>query len=651
MPKIFPIVDNPVEKKKKEEEEEDENDMEEEEEEDDDNEDDDEEDDDEEDDDDDDDDESYDSEDSNNSDDSSYDRSLEGRVTPHVKTIVRTAQQMESDEHRKSLQRSKEILRISGKADKTDEEIEEETRSLAQKKIDSTTGMQQKLLALEESQRRKAVIEARSLFAEKSLKAKAKLELPSAEEEAAKRIADLHIEEDIQAKKDAEKRKLAIEEEKKEIYEAEVFKAKEMQNDYLKMRKLANQTYCIPALTKSEGQWRESTRLQAAEMAGIAGMGEMKRGSKFFDFPKTDDEIATATVAFFSLPNSKASTTGFLPWVKINEEMAVLVTALRVDLFPEFFDMSLADAKKTNKTLITSHSSETKLVSTSTVPSDTTDPTKTSNNHHHKQKQKKRKMKVKGARKHTTENKSEETTSSSTNNLKHTIKTTSKRKLKRSISSSAADVATKKKKIKKEGIGDVTINELKIEAQRQGATNAMLEIDGISFSRFAGVLHKLLRKDVDSPSLLNKVSTHPKVNLVIPRFKDYHPIASKWLPEYRHAMKLYTISVKSYDYLGQCELNPVKAVEHMEQLATDSPDQFARGALDAVQLDVSRLYKGRLVCAPEFSIACTRGSNETVRNQESVRTYLKWITNPLLSTDPVIDPNAEKGNNTHCVVS
>jgi hypothetical protein len=138
---------------------------------------------------------------------------------------------------------------------------------------------------------------------------------------------------------------------------------------------------------------------------------------------------------------------------------------------------------------------------------------------------------------------------------------------------------------------------------------------------------------------------------VIPRFKDYHPIASKWLPEYRHAMKLYTVSVKPYDYLGQCELNPVKAVEHMEQLATDSPDQFARGALDAVQLDVSRLYKGRLVCAPEFSIACTRGSNESVRNQESVRTYLKWITNPLLSTDPVIDPNAEKGNNTLCVVS
>jgi len=107
-------------------------------------------------------------------------------------------------------------------------------------------------------------------------------------------------------------------------------------------------------------------------------------------------------------------------------------------------------------------------------------------------------------------------------------------------------------------------------------------------------------------------------------------------------MKIHTTNVKSYDYLGHCELNPFKAVEQMEQLATDFPEKFARGALDAVQLEVSRLFKGRLVVAPEFSIACTMGSNESVRNQEAVRAYLKWITNPLLSSDPVIDPNAEQ---------
>ena len=80
----------------------------------------------------------------------------------------------------------------------------------------------------------------------------------------------------------------------------------------------------------------------------------------------------------------------------------------------------------------------------------------------------------------------------------------------------------------------------------------------------------------------------------------------------------------------------------MEQLATDSPEKFGRGALDAVQLDVSRLFKGRLVVAPEFTIACIMGSNESVRNQEAVRAYLKWITNPLLSVDPVFDPNSER---------
>ena len=188
----------------------------------------------------------------------------------------------------------------------------------------------------------------------------------------------------------------------------------------------------------------------------------------------------------------------------------------------------------------------------------------------------------------------------------------------------------------------MTVNDLQVEAQRQGATTSMLTTDGISFSRFAALLHKLLRKEVDSPSLLSSVSKHPKVNLIMPRFRDFHPIALCWLPEFRTALKIHSANVKSYDYLGHCELNPVKAVEHMEQLATDSPEKFGRGALDAVQLDVSRLFKGRLVVAPEFTIACTMGSNESVRNQEAVRAYLKWITNPLLSVDPVIDPNAER---------
>jgi hypothetical protein len=554
---------------------------------------------------------------------------------------------MESDIHRKSLQRSKEILKMSGKGEKSPDEIEEELRAAAQKKIDSAIGIQKKLLALEESQRCKAVIEARALFAEKTVKERAKVELQSAEDEAKKRRADLQVEEDLQEIKDLEKRRLAIEEEKKEMYEAEVFKAKQLQSDYQKMRVLAYQKHCIPAITKSEAQWRESTRLQAAEMAGIAAMSEMKRGSSFFDFPQTDDEIASATVAFFSLPNSKASTTGFLPWVKISDEMATLISSLRVDLFPEVFEFAdktvVSSKKKSATTTSTTTTTTTATAPTATDPGaiSTTQPNGTLGNNvndsnsrqlaRKRRKRKKRKNKTeveKGGKQH------QSTKLSSKNN--------SSLSLFGSIFTAKAENSKKNTKDDADNRGEVTANELKIEAQRQGATGSMITSDGISFSRFAALLHKMLRKEVDSPSLLSKVSMHPKVNLVIPRFRDYHPIALRWLPEFRAAMKIHTTNVKSYDYLGHCELNPFKAVEQMEQLATDFPEKFARGALDAVQLEVSRLFKGRLVVAPEFSIACTMGSNESVRNQEAVRAYLKWITNPLLSSDPVIDPNAEQ---------
>jgi len=599
-------------------------------------------------DDDDDDDDDSDDDEYDSDDDDDDDRSREGRVTPHVKSIVRTANHMESDVHRKSLQKSKERLRLSGLGDKSADEIEEDCRITAQKKIDGATGIQKKLLALEESQRRKAVIEARSLFAEKSVKEKAKEELQSVNEENVKRKADLKVEEDIQDLRDAEKRKQAIEEEKKEMYEAEVFKAKELQGDYHRMRMLANQTHCIPPLTKSEAQWRESTRLQAAEMAGVAAMSEMKRGSKFFDFPRTDDEVATATVAFFSLPNSKASTTGLLPWVKISDEMATLFSSIRIDLFPEVFDTPDDKTAKNrnggggdgdNLSLTTSTPASTDGVSTA-------QPNGSSEAKASKRRRRKKRRDTskdeKGLSLRSPPDSKTRTSSSSTSTTallfglipttkKITTKTSTKKKKKKEIDNKNAVSR-----------GEVTVNDLQIEAQRQGATTSMLTTDGISFSRFAALLHKLLRKEVDSPSLLSSVSTHSKVNLIMPRFRDFHPIALCWLPEFRTALKIHSTSVKSYDYLGHCELNPVKAVEHMEQLATDSPEKFGRGALDAVQLDVSRLFKGRLVVAPEFTIACIMGSNESVRNQEAVRAYLKWITNPLLSVDPVIDPNSER---------
>ena len=62
---------------------------------------------------------------------------------------------------------------------------------------------------------------------------------------------------------------------------------------------------------------------------------------------------------------------------------------------------------------------------------------------------------------------------------------------------------------------------------------------------------------------------------------------------------------------------------------------FAKGALEAVQLDVSRLHKGRLLNAAEFNIACMRSCVEEIRNEKKNKDFVKWITDPLLLEDPL----------------
>lgn len=116
-------------------------------------------------------------------------------------------------------------------------------------------------------------------------------------------------------------------------------------------------------------------------------------------------------------------------------------------------------------------------------------------------------------------------------------------------------------------------------------------------------------------------------------------------------MKRYGKDTPAYDYLGLSELNPVKAVEVMELLNFKrGPTVFAKGALEAAQLDVSRLFKGRLLNAAEFNLVCMRGCVEEIRNEKKNKDFVRWVTDPLLLVDP-IEQQLKPSLAERCVIS
>ena len=317
-------------------------------------------------------------------------------------------------------------------------------------------------------------------------------------------------------------------EERADEYATQVLDARVLQKNALVAVRAANAKPLCPPFSKSAEQWREAIKMANEAAAREAVAREMKRGAPFFDFPKSVADIATCTVAFFCLPRTRASVTGFMPWARVDEHMSELVTQVRSVLLSEHF--------------------------------------------------------------------------------------------------------------KQPGEALVTLEDLRDELQRQGATTRMLRADGVSFSRFSSALVALTRAPPPRApdSLLHLVPAHAKVNRVLPRFSDFAPVCATWLPDFHGAMAKYGADTLPYDYLALAELNPVKAVEQLELLNFKHGSKvFAKSQLEAVQLDVSRLHKGRLLNAAEFNIACIKSSVEEIRSQKNVKEFFKWITDPLLLHDPL----------------
>ena len=384
-------------------------------------------------------------------------------------------------------------------------------------------------LAAEKSRREADLAAATAVFAHHAGEKKNALSaVEGARRQAAADAAALRkLEEEARATQEALMRGREAEERADE-YAGQVLDAKELQKIELRARKAAAARPLCPPMSKTAEQWREAIKMANDEAEREAIMREMKRGAPFFDFPKSAADIATCTVAFFSLPHTRASVTGFMPCARVDEHMSNLVTQVRAVLLDQHF--------------------------------------------------------------------------------------------------SAREAL-------------VTLDDLCDELQRQGATERMLRGGaGVSFSRFSSALVTLTRArpPKEPVSLLHLAAAHAKVNRVMPRYSDFAPVAATWLADFHAAMAKYGRDTPAHDYLAQAELNPVKAVEQMEMMHFRvGAKVFAKGALEAVQLDVSRLHKGRLLNAAEFNIACMRSCVEEIRNEKKNKDFVKWITDPLLLEDPL----------------
>ena len=459
--------------------------------------------------------------------DSGYNRGDEGPVRPHVREVVRRAAAIDDEQHSLRLLEAKRAYRDThGDAVESDDAQQTLPKTLLEG-ASNLNALERAHLAVAASVHEAALAEAKALYADTGARQAAMSRLEGARRQGEADKAVLAALQVKQRERDVVSAVKKAEEARLDAYDRDVFMARDMQREAREMAALSNLKYLCPPATKSAGQWRETTRLAALEMAANAADAELRRGAQSFAFPSSDDEIATCTVAFFALPGTRASATGFLPSVQVDHHLVELIVKMRQALFPAEFGHSAIHAG-----------------------------------------------------------------------------------------------------------GLLEVEDVAKELQRQGATDAMVRRNGVPFSRFASLLQWALKPRHDLPSLLPLVHSASSVSRVLPRFSDFHPVARTWLPLFGRALAKYTRSVPAHDYLGKCELNPVKAVEQLELTATEDPAKFARGALDGVQLEVSRLFKGRLLNAVEFNIACIRGSVEAVRNSPPNRAFLKAVTDPTLLVDP-----------------
>ena len=121
-------------------------------------------------------------------------------------------------------------------------------------------------------------------------------------------------------------------------YANQVIEAQSLQKAELVAVRALRAKPLLPPMSKTAEQWREAIRMANEEAAREAVLREMKRGAPFFDPPRTVEDIATCTVAFFSLPGVKASVTGFARTARVDDHMASLITLVRSVLLADYFE-------------------------------------------------------------------------------------------------------------------------------------------------------------------------------------------------------------------------------------------------------------------------------------------------------------------------